>query len=111
MRRAIHLHGWVGKAQNGFVFSHAEYARVMTTLNPWMHLLSEILATEAFIIAGTSLNEVDLEYYLSHRTDATPRRDRGPSLLITPNPDAATEADCKRHDLVLVRATFGEFLA
>ena len=107
---AIHLHGWVGQAQAGFVFSHAEYARVMSALNPWMHLLAEILATESFIIAGTSLNEVDLEYYLSHRSEATPRRGRGPSLLIEPFPDAATESDCTRYGLQLVRATFGEFL-
>src|ERR1017187_3907072 len=84
---AIHLHGWVGKADSGFVFSYAEYARAMSSLNPWMHLLSEILATESFIIAGTSLNEIDLEYYLSHRTTSTPRRGRGPSLLIEPFPD------------------------
>jgi hypothetical protein len=107
---AVHLHGWVGQPTTGFVFSNAEYARVMSTLNPWMHLLSEILATESFIIAGTSLNEVDLEYYLSHRSEATPRRSRGPSLLIEPYPDAATESDCSRYGLILVKATFGAFL-
>jgi hypothetical protein len=108
---AIHLHGWVGKRESGFVFSYAEYARVMSSSNAWMHLLAEILATESFIIAGTSLNEVDLEYYLSHRSDATPRRFSGPSLLIEPYPDAASKSDCARHGLTLVNATFGEFLA
>lgn len=108
---AVHLHGWVGQAQSEFVFSFAEYARVMSAMNPWMHMLAEILATEPFIIAGTSLNEVDLEYYLSHRSEATPRRSRGPSLLIEPHPDAATEADCRRYGLSLVRASFCEFLA
>lgn len=107
---AVHLHGWVGKPESGFVFSHSEYARIMSSMNPWMHLLSEILATESFVIAGTSLNEVDLEYYLSHRSEATPRRSRGPSLLIEPFPDQATEADCKRYGLTLVKATFAEFL-
>ena len=107
---AVHLHGWTGQPDHGFVFSYTEYARVMTTMNPWMHLLSEILATESFIIAGTSLNEIDLEYYLSYRSEATPRRGRGPSLLIEPYPDTATEADCKRYGLVLVKATFGAFL-
>jgi hypothetical protein len=82
----------------------------MSHLNPWMHLLSEILATEPFIIAGTSLNEIDLEYYLSYRNATTPRRGRGPSLLIEPYPDVATRADCERHGLVLVQATFGDFL-
>jgi hypothetical protein len=108
--QAIHFHGsalWPGE---GFVFAATEYVKVMSGLNPWMHLLSEILATEPFIIAGTSLNEIDLEYYLSYRNSATPRRGRGPSLLIEPRPDAATRADCDRHGLVLVQAKFGEFL-
>lgn len=76
-----------------------------------MHMLAEILATEPFIIADTSLNEIDLEFYLSYRNSTTPRIGRGPSLLIEPCPDAVTRADCERHGLVLVQATFGEFLA
>ncbi|MGO9116853.1 MAG: SIR2 family protein [Desulfomonilaceae bacterium] len=107
---AIHLHGWVRHPESGFVFSATEYVRVMQNLNPWMHLLGEILATEPFIIAGTSLTEVDLEYYLSRRSPATPRRDRGPSLLIEPDPDVVTKSDCERHQLLLIQATFGQFL-
>jgi len=107
---AVHLHGWVRKPESGFVFSPAEYVRAMSSQNAWMHLLSEILATESFIIAGTSLNEIDLEYYLSYRTPATPRRDRGPSLLIEPEPDVVTRSDCDRYGLTLVRATFDAFM-
>jgi hypothetical protein len=107
---AVHLHGWVRRPDSKFVFSASEYARIMASMNPWMHLLSEILATEPFIIAGTSLNEIDLEFYLSHRNSATPRRGRGPSLLITPNPDVVTRSDCDRYGLVLVPATFQQFM-
>lgn len=106
----VHLHGWVRQPEAGYVFAASEYVRVMRSLNPWMHLLSEILATESFVIAGTSLNEIDLEYYLSHRTPGTPRRGRGPSLLIEPNPDVATHADCDRYGLLLVHATFDVFM-
>jgi hypothetical protein len=107
---AIHLHGWVADPEAGFVFSASEYARQMSSLNPWMHMLSAILATEPFIIAGTSLNEIDLEYYLSHRSSDTPRRGGGPSLLIEPHPDAATYSDCKRYGLELVPHEFGHFM-
>ncbi|MGH7130633.1 MAG: SIR2 family protein [Phycisphaerales bacterium] len=106
----IHLHGSVKHPSSSFVFSHADYARVMRSLNSWMHILSETLSTEPFIIAGTSLSEVDLEYYLTKRTAATPKRGAGPSLLIDPDPDAITESDCKRHGLHLVKAKFGDFL-
>jgi hypothetical protein len=106
----VHLHGGVRFPTDGFIFSYTEYARLISGMNPWMHLLSEILATESFIIAGTSLNEVDLEYYLSHRSNETPRRGKGPSLLIEPNADAVTKSDCERFGLTLVETTFGEFL-
>lgn len=109
--QSIHLHGFVAQPGGGFVFSHTEYARVMRSNNPWMLLLSELLPAEPFVIAGTSLNEIDLEFYLSGRTSSTPRKSRGPSLLIEPFPDAATKADCERYDLTLVQATFGDFLA
>jgi hypothetical protein len=106
----IHLHGWVGKPNQDYVFSHSDYARIMREPNPWMAMLGQILATEPFIIAGTSLNEVDLEFYLSQRSKTTPRKSSGPSILIEPYPDAATENDCLRHGFVLVKATLVEFL-
>ena len=108
--QCIHLHGFVKRHESGFVFSHNEYARVLQGNNPWMLLLSEILPSDSFIIAGTSLNEIDLEYYLARRTSSTPRRGRGPSLLIEPNPDAATRSDCKKYELTLVKAEFDQFL-
>lgn len=108
---SIHLHGWVRSDNKEFVFSNSEYAKIMRGLNPWMHMLSEILATEPFIIAGTSLNEIDVEYYLSHRSPATPRRGRGPSFLIEPFPDRATESDCNRYGLILIKGFFSDFLS
>jgi hypothetical protein len=108
--QSIHLHGWVKKPLSKYVFSHTEYSRMIRSLNPWMHLLSEILATESFIIAGASLNEIDLDYYLSFRSASTPRRSRGPSLFICPDPDKATESDCARFDLILVKSRFEDFL-
>jgi hypothetical protein len=109
--QCVHLHGSALQPDSGFVFSYVEYARALRGNNPWMLLLSEILPSEPFIIAGTSLNEVDLEFYLGRRTSSTPRKGRGPSLLIDPYPDNATLADCERYDLTLVKAGIGEFLA
>lgn len=107
----IHLHGSVRQRDSGFVFSNTEYARVMAQMNPWMMMLSQLIATDPFVIAGTSLNEIDLEYYLSYRTASTPRRGRGPSLLVEPYPDAATLDDCDRYGLTLVQATFDDFMS
>ncbi len=106
----IHLHGFVGRPGEDYVFSVRDYARIMRENNPWMHVLSELISTEPFIISGTSLSESDLEYYLSSRSQTTPRRDRGPSILVEPYPNVVTRADCDRHGLILVEATFSEFM-
>jgi hypothetical protein len=107
---AIHLHGFTRQSGKGYVFSSTEYARVTRGNNSWMHILSELIASEPFIISGTSLNEPDLEYYLAGRTDATARTNRGPSILVEPFPDKLTELLCKQHGLTLVKATMAEFL-
>src|SRR5690606_23254227 len=96
----VHLHGWVRLPLDGYVFSLTDYAKVAQNLNPWMHVLSELLATESFIISGTSLTESDLEYYLSHRSPSTARQDRGPSILVEPFPDAVTRKDCEKYGLI-----------
>ncbi|MCL1886738.1 MAG: SIR2 family protein [Betaproteobacteria bacterium] len=106
----IHLHGYTQSPKDGYVFSQSEYGRVSSSANPWMMVLSELLATEPFIIAGTSLTEPDLEHYLSSRNEISPRLDRGPSILVEPHPDAVTRSDCVRHGLVLVEASFHDFL-
>jgi len=105
----IHLHGSVGAADKGFVFSRAEYVRQIQKINPWMVILTQLLPVEPFIIAGTSLDEVDLDFYLAHRTAVTARDDRGPSILVEPNPDSVTENDCKKYNLLLYKGTLEQF--
>lgn len=107
---AVHLHGFTRQSEKKYVFSSTEYARVTRGMNAWMHVLSELIASEPFIISGTSLNEPDLDYYLAGRTDASARTNRGPSILVEPYPDKLTELLCQRHGLILVKAKLGDFL-
>ncbi len=107
----VHLHGFSREPEKGYVFSTTEYSRVTRGLNAWMHVLSELLASEPFIIAGTSLNEPDLDYYLSARTEHSGRTNRGPSFFVEPFPDKLTETLCHRHGLILVKAKLADFLA
>jgi SIR2-like domain len=106
----VHIHGWARKPEDGYVFSLAEYASTMGPNSPWSTVLAHTLATEPFIIAGTSLEEPDLEYFLSGRQTDSVRKDRGPSFLVEPTPDAATEKECERHGLILYRGTLLEFM-
>lgn len=106
----VHLHGFTREPDKGYVFSTAEYGRATRGMSAWMHVLSELIASEPFIIAGTSLNEPDLEYYLAGRTSTSARANRGPSFLVEPYPDKITELVCKEHGLTLVKAKLSEFL-
>ncbi|MCK9396056.1 MAG: SIR2 family protein [Methylobacter sp.] len=106
----VHLHGFTREPDNGYIFSTNDYARTTRGMNSWMHILSELMASEPFIIAGTTLNESDLDYYLAGRTEKSGRNNRGPSLFIEPYPNKITESLCSRHGLVLVQAKFSDFL-
>lgn len=106
----VHLHGFTGEAESGYVFSKNQYAQMSREGNPWMHILAELLASEPFIVAGTSLDESDLEYYLSRRNPISAAADRAPSILVEPCPNPITEDLCRQHDLVLVKATLADFL-
>jgi len=107
----VHLHGFAREPDKGYVFSTTEYARVTRGGNAWMHVVSELMGSEPFIIAGTTLNESDLDYYLSTRTATSGRTNRGPSLFIEPFPNKITQNLCDRHGLVLVTAKLSDFLA
>jgi hypothetical protein len=106
----VHLHGYVREAEKGYVFSSAQYGQVTRSMCAWMHALSNMMASESFIISGTSLDESDLEYYLAGRTPKSGSYKRGPSFLVEPYPNKLTEAVCKQHGLVLVKATLLDFL-
>ncbi len=106
----VHIHGWARRPDDGYVFSLPEYASTMGPGNPWVHVLAQTLATDPFIVAGTSLEEPDIEYFLSGRRPTSVRADRGPSFLVEPHPDPGTKRDCARHGLNLYQGTLTQFL-
>lgn len=106
----VHLHGFVEKSHSGYIFSHNEYAREMTRQNSWMATLTQLMKAEPFIIAGTSLEEIDVEFYLQQhegRSSAEPSRTH--SVLIEPFPNPLTERACEDHNLVLFEGTVLDF--
>ncbi len=105
----VHLHGFVKFPGRGYVFSREEYLQQIMKINPWLTVLAQYINTEPFIIAGSSLDEVDLDYYLAHRGATSGRDDRGPSILIEPSPDNITRNECKRRNLILFEGDLTEF--
>ena len=107
----IHLHGTVDRPESGYVFSQNEYAKSMTRPNSWMLTLSQLIRAETFIVAGTSFDEIDVEYYLEQRSQKTIRGDVPPSVLIEPFPNRLTEMLCEDHHFCLFQGTVLEFFA
>lgn len=95
----IHLHGFVQQAERGYVFSREQYVNQITKVNPWMTVLTQRMLSEPMIIAGSTLDEVDLSYYLALRTGESGRDDRGPSILVMEDDPEATML-CERHGLL-----------
>lgn len=106
----IHLHGYVAFPSKGYVFSRDHYIQQIQTINPWMSVLSNFMKSEPIIISGTSLDEPDLDYYLSYRSDYTAREDRGPSILVTRDDDAVTRDLCLKHNLLQFHGWTSDFL-
>lgn len=96
----VNLHGSVRKPDLGYVFSRTEYLNNIRNLSHWMVNLTQKMGTEPIAIAGTSLDEIDLDYYLSFRTTLTARDDRGPSILIDKRDDAVSRRICEKNNLV-----------
>lgn len=96
----IHLHGAVSVPAKGYVFSRDQYVSQIVKINPWMTVLSQFMQSEPIIIAGTSLDEVDLDFYLAQRSAITSRDDRGPSVLVTLDDDPVSDDMCKKHNLL-----------
>jgi len=84
---------------------------MMKSQNPWMVVLTQLLATEPFMIIGSSLDEVDIDYYLSERSLSSFRTDRGPSILVEPYADGVTPNDCENLGLLLYPNTSDEFVS
>lgn len=96
----VHLHGYANQPEKGYIFSREQYIKQVKEVNPWMAVLSTMMRSDPLIIAGTALDEVDLDYYLSFRSHATSRADRGPSILVTKDDDEVISDLCRTHDLI-----------
>lgn len=111
LQSIAHLHGLITQVSRGYVFSYAEYAKNIARPNSWMMTLVQLIRGEPFIVAGTSLDEIDVTYYLEQRNANSTRVDLAPSILIEPYPDRLTERLCENHELYLFKGTVLDFFS
>ncbi|UWQ59325.1 SIR2 family protein [Leisingera caerulea] len=105
----VHLHGSVRRHDDGYVFSHQEYARIIKGQNPWMMILTNSMRSDPMIISGASMEEVDIEYYLSFRSRASSRDDFPPSIFVSNEENRLTKSLCKDHNLIQFRGYSPDF--
>lgn len=107
----VHLHGTVERPGDGYVFSQSEYAKNISRPNSWMTTLTQLMRAEPFIVAGTTLDEADVTFYLQQRpAENHVFVPESPSILIEPFPDRLTERLCQNHDFVLFDGTCLSFI-
>lgn len=107
----VHLHGYVQQEDRGYVFSRNQYVKQINEHNPWMTVLAQIVSSEPVIVIGSSLDEVDLDYYLSFRTSTSGRADEGPSIFVSPNSDALTKHHCEKLGMLQFVGTCEDFFS
>ena len=83
----------------------------MVRPNSWMLTLSQLIRTDTFIAAGTTLEEIDVEYYLEQRSQKTIRKDVPPSIFIEAYPNRLTEILCDSHEFCLFHGSIFEFFS
>ncbi len=107
----VHLHGYVRRPDDGYVFSTAEYGSAAQQDSVWFKIAVDELALQPFMVLGCALDEPDVEYYLAARSGFDPEaRQVPPSLFITRSMDAVLEARCRRFGMIPVQADSESFL-
>lgn len=96
----IYLHGTVKQSKKGYVFSRDQYIEMIRSENPWMVMLSSSLKSDPVIISGSSLDEVDLEYYLTFRNNLNAREDVAPSIYVSSESNRLVDRLCEKHKLL-----------
>lgn len=105
----VHLHGFCEKSDDKYIFSHNDYVRSIRENNVWMNALTSLMASSPFIVAGTTLNEIDVEYYLNSRTFNTELISEFPSIIVEPYPNSLTMQLCRDRGFILFPGSLVEF--
>ncbi|MCL6707882.1 SIR2 family protein [Pseudomonas sp. R2.Fl] len=106
----VHLHGFVRKPDAGYVFSLNDYMKTLGRNNAWVAVLTQLMAAEPFVITGTSLEEPDVEYYLTKRVPSVADTQDYRSIIVEPFPDPIMEQISEEHGYVIFRGTVEQFL-
>lgn len=106
----VKLHGCVNEPDQPFIFSKAEYSNLISSKLNFKHnkLISDI-QNESFIFVGASLDESDIDFYISQYENAGHFR-KGKLFFIEPYPTLMLKSRVKRLGGTIIEWTTEEFL-
>jgi hypothetical protein len=106
----VKLHGCVNEPNEPFIFSKTEYDNLISSRMNYKHnnLISDI-QNENFIFVGASLDERDIDYYISQYENAGHFR-KGKLFFIEPYPTLKLQMRAEKLEGTIIKWTTEEFL-
>ncbi|WP_029201535.1 SIR2 family protein [Oribacterium sp. NK2B42] len=106
----IKLHGCVNYPEEGYIFSRSDYTDLTSSkLDAKLNEFTSDLLSKNVIFVGASLDEPDIEYYLSVYEKAGYTR-TNQIFFIDPKPSRSLRSRVKRLDATLIEASAEEFI-
>lgn len=108
----IKLHGCVRNRTEKIVFSNNQYIDSMLQSTDYrFNCFAQDMLSENFIIIGTELNELNLDYYLALFANTTDKTTHGQLFFINPNPSKIFKSKISKIGGNLIEWTAEEFAA
>ena len=104
------LHGCVNELGEGLVFSSKEYTNLISKRNFKLDALTTDLVKQNMIFVGASMDESDIDFYVSKYEDAGFQLRKGKLIFIDPNPNLKLRTRIKDMNGILLKWTTEQFL-
>lgn len=103
------LHGCVHELEEGLVFSRSEYTNLITKRNFKLDSITTDMVNQNIIFIGASLDESDIDFYVSKYEDAGFQLRKGNLFFIDPNPKLKLKTRIKMMGGILLEWTTEQF--
>lgn len=104
------LHGCVREPGEGLVFSRSEYTNLISKRNFKLDSLTTDLVNQNIIFIGASMDESDIDFYISKYEDAGYQLRKGKLIFVDPYPKIKLKTRIKAMGGILLEWTTEQFL-
>lgn len=106
----IKLHGCINNPSEGLVFSSHEYIDSMMHSTDYRYnQFAQDMQKEDFVIVGTELNEIDIDYYLKLFSLVSKNTAKGQLFFINPKPSIILKSKVKDLGAIIIEWTTEQF--